>query len=274
MEDLIISNILKENREGTGYIEILGMRFSSAQIQKLYEFTQNEGNVKILGMSVKMAVQQFCMKFPSLYMRITASELKLLLQQGLNPNIQNPVTGDTLAHYYTLTNSYDHLRTLVPFGVNFHLKNKANLTPLQEFLQIYGKFREVVKGYLECIRILLTSEFKNKNPEFLILFVESLIDTETFPVLMEKYWDVVTPDILEVLLATGMDPDLVISHGNTLLHMYAEIGSPDLIAILLKHGAHKEFTNSGFTPLNVAMNNLRITEADEKDYLVCVKLLI
>ena len=70
------------------------------------------------------------------------------------------------------------------------------------------------------------------------------------------------PDVLQVLLDAGLDPNLTFSNGYSLLHRAAKLGRAAVVEVLLKHGANPNALDKGNrTPLS-----LIFAPADDEGY--------
>ncbi|KAN0141733.1 Ankyrin repeat-containing domain protein [Lactarius tabidus] len=124
------------------------------------------------------------------------------------------------------------VRLLLDYNVDVHLRTDAGYTPLH---------LAAIKGHVEVARMLL-----EHNAE-----VNSRTDHGSTPLLLASERG--TTDIVQLLLDHNADPDVRDGDGDTLLHCAAVGGRPEVTRFLLKLNVEvNPRNNEGSTPLHLA----------------------
>lgn len=277
--EIIISKILSENKQGSGFVEILGIKVTEDQLLKLCEFAHNKSAQKeilIQGQPMIEVVQNPVIISHAPY-RVTPEELKLLLEHRLDPNFKI-YTGFTLATYYATKGMCEHLEILMKFKPDTNIRSIHGITSLEAAMIRLHTYKNDLSLRKCCILLLPKDSILLKNSDS----IDKWLSDSSYilsPNLTEN-WKFLTPCDLKLLLAAGMLLNIPLKGvDDTLLYYYANEGNVEMVSILLQAGMNGITGYTGKSPLDYAVEGLtaakRLNDAVKvKNFANCIQKLV
>ncbi len=180
--------------------------------------------------------------------------LQFLLENGLDPDQANRFK-QTLLHLAAQAGQVDHIELLLDMGAKINAQDLSKKTPL---------YLAVAQGHISAVKCLLYNKadpslvgierdtllhvaaFYGYTPIVAMLLKYSLIncaDDDGKQPIHKAVWGHDKPDVVELLLNAGADPNASNAFGYTPLHWAAKHGHVASAQLLLKAGALPDLAN-------------------------------
>ena len=208
--------------------------------------------------------------------------IRLLLECGVNPNLQNGQSVNLLYNLFTDSEETTELNKkiidlLLDYDIDLNAQNNKGQTPIQSII-MYAKrqniISEVLDKYSDNINLITTRDRKGNTPlDTAILWVSDReIIVEMFDVVIKNHGVNCKIDEISnrlVHLASMYNDGYLLQHlihhhkafinvtndnGDTPLHIAAENGCDNLIPILIDGAELNAAAPDGTTPLHLAIN--------------------
>ncbi len=180
--------------------------------------------------------------------------LQFLLENGLDPDQANRFK-QTLLHLAAQAGQMDHIELLLDTGAKINAQDLSKKTPL---------YLAVAQGHISAVKCLLANQadpsivgiegdtllhvaaFYGYTPIVAMLLKYPLIhraDEDGKQPIHKAVWGHDKPDVVELLLSAGADPNALNAFGFTPLHWAAKHGHVASAQLLLKAGALPDLAN-------------------------------
>ncbi len=192
--------------------------------------------------------------------------LQFLLENGLDPDQANRFK-QTLLHLAAQAGQVEHIELLLDTGAKINAQDLSKKTPL---------YLAVAQGHISAVKCLLANQadpsivgiegdtllhvaaFYGYTPIVAILLKYPLLhcaDEDGKQPIHKAVWGHDKPDVVELLLAAGADPNALNTFGYTPLHWAAKHGHIASAELLLKAGARPDSANQNHDlPFDLAVH--------------------
>lgn len=215
-------------------------------------------------------------KYPTLIFDVVKrpclQSLKYLIEHGWDAFITNSFN-QTLLHLAAEAGQEDQVRYLISLGLKVGAQDRSKRNPL--FMACIQGHRTVVQlllnlvpldaisiegetvlhivafyGYTPILQDILNKAAITKSANKLL----AMQDQDGKAALHKAVWGKPKPDVVQLLLDTGADPNVENNYGYTPLHWAAKHGHVESAKILMKAGAQLDICNkNGDFPLTLAL---------------------